>query len=146
VAILAVECLDLLAAIRKIKTSIGQYAVHIEYDCADVPGFFQYMLHVITAVVSANSPAFEVNRYEKNPVHLAQAFLLQQSGFLLWKLSFVPGSANGWEIVIRPKSFYSRRGPYVQHIALICPMKLEACASGDVEYPRHKTFQEDRLC
>jgi hypothetical protein len=100
------------------------------------------MLHVITAVVSANSSAFEVNRYKKNPVHLAQAFLLQQSGFLLWKLSFVPGSANGWEIVIRPKRFYSRRGrPYVQRIALICPMKLEACASGDVEYPGTKHFR-----
>jgi hypothetical protein len=49
-AILAIERLDLLSAIRKIKTSVGQDTVDIEYDRPDIPGFFQYMLHAITAV------------------------------------------------------------------------------------------------
>jgi hypothetical protein len=74
VSILAVERLDLLAAIRKIKTSVGQYTVDVEYDCPDVPGFFQYMLHVITAVYP-NSLAFEASRYEKiRPISLKLSY------------------------------------------------------------------------
>lgn len=54
VAIMAIKCLDLLATIGKIKASVGENAVDIKYDCPDIPGFFQYMVHAVTAVVAKN--------------------------------------------------------------------------------------------
>jgi hypothetical protein len=70
-AILAIERLDLLSAVGKIKTSVRQNAVDIKYDCPDIPGFFQYMLHVITTVVPIDSAGRETNRRKKS-AHPAQ--------------------------------------------------------------------------
>src|SRR5687768_17157367 len=79
--ILAIERFDLLATIRKIKAPVGQDAVDIEYDCPDIPGFFQYMLHVSTCDYAQEFASGCEATHTKKSVHLAQGFLIRQLSF-----------------------------------------------------------------
>ena len=43
--VMAIECLDLLSAIRKVEAAVCEHPVHIEDYDTNLSGFFQYVLH-----------------------------------------------------------------------------------------------------